>query len=199
MNDEPCEISDDAIAVITRALAEQTAAYPALHRVVVDTIQNLRQLRHQRDEARARLPAEERKTPLDEILAKLESNHTHVPADVPISQSLIDALSNDETSDETPDEEIVPKTGPCENENCDACYPIPHWRVSEHRVQHVTHTREIKAATSEEALAIYNQGTAWPSSYDDRHGKIIQLDPIVVEKIEDERILPADWQCWHKL
>jgi len=195
MVDDPCEISDDAIAVITRALADQAAPYPGLRRVVADTIQNIHQLRRQRDEARALLPSEERSTPLDEILAKLEKNHDRIPANVSIPQSLIDALS----ADEKPNDEITPKSGPCRNEDCDACYPIPHWRVSEHRVQHLTHTREIKAVTPEEALAIYNQGTAWPSSYDDRHGKIIQLDPIVVEKIEDEGILPADWQCYHKL
>lgn len=68
----------------------------------------------------------------------------------------------------------------CENEDCDKCDPRPRWIVSQHRIEHVTHQREIKAATREEALAIYEQGTAWPSSYDDRSGEVLQFDPVEI-------------------
>lgn len=77
-------------------------------------------------------------------------------------------------------------SAPCDNEDCDKCHPLPRWRISEHRIQHITYEREIKAATREEALAIFNAGTAWPSSYDDRYGEIVQQDAAVVVQITGE-------------
>lgn len=75
---------------------------------------------------------------------------------------------------------------PCGNDECDKCDPKPRWRISAHRIQHITYEREIKAATLEEALAIFEGGTAWPTSYDDRYGEIIQQDDPVVTQITAE-------------
>jgi hypothetical protein len=75
---------------------------------------------------------------------------------------------------------------PCGNDDCDKCDPRPRWRITEHRVQHVTYEREIKAATPEEAMQIFEAGTAWPSSYDDRYGAIVQQDPAVIARITGE-------------
>lgn len=78
---------------------------------------------------------------------------------------------------------------PCFNEDCDKCDPRPRWIISEHRIQHITYKREIKASTQEEALAIYNEGTSWPSSYDEEGGEIIECDPVVITPVTDERTL----------
>lgn len=72
---------------------------------------------------------------------------------------------------------------PCGNPDCDRCDPKPRWRITEHRVQHITYEREIKAATADEAMKIFEAGTAWPSSYDDRYGEIVQQDDPVVAQI----------------
>lgn len=81
-------------------------------------------------------------------------------------------------------QEALPE--PCGNDDCDKCDPKPRWRITEHRIQHITYTREIKAATAEEAMQIFNNGTAWPSSYDDHYGEIVQQDEPVVTQITDE-------------
>ena len=78
----------------------------------------------------------------------------------------------------------VPKV--CGNDDCDKCDPKPRWRISAHRIQHITYEREIKAETLEEALAIFEGGTAWPTSYDDRYGEIIQQDDPVATQITAE-------------
>lgn len=75
---------------------------------------------------------------------------------------------------------------PCGNEDCDKCDPRPRWRVTEHRIQHITYKREIKAATREEAMQIFEAGTAWPSSYDDSYGEIVQQDEPVIVQITGE-------------
>lgn len=75
---------------------------------------------------------------------------------------------------------------PCGNKNCDKCDPRPRWRISEHRVQHLTYEREIKAATAEEALRIFETGTAWPSQYDDRYGEIVQQSAPVIKQVVPE-------------
>ena len=91
------------------------------------------------------------------------------------------------------------KTEPCGNEEeCDRCYPLPHWKISKHRIQHITYERTIKAATQEEALRIFEAGTAWPSSYDDRGGKIIQQDDPIVEQQPPSRYHQEEC-CWHDL
>ena len=77
-------------------------------------------------------------------------------------------------------------TPPCGNDDCDKCNPKPRWRITEHRVQHITYEREIKAATAEEALKIFDEGTAWPSSYDDCYGEIVQQDEPVLTQITGE-------------
>lgn len=74
-------------------------------------------------------------------------------------------------------------TAPCGNEDCDKCDPKPRWRIREHRIQHITYAREIKAATAEDALKIFEQGTAWPTSYDDDYGEIVQQDNPVITQI----------------
>lgn len=91
----------------------------------------------------------------------------------------------------------VSDKGPCGNGRCDTCYPIPHWEISEHRIQHIIYNRKIKAATQEEALKIYEEGTAWPSSYDDIYGEIIQKDPVNIEKLPPSKF--PDINCWHKV
>lgn len=63
---------------------------------------------------------------------------------------------------------------PCDNEECDACYPEPRFLISTERVQRLWYERTIKAATADEALRIYEDGTAWPSQYDDRYGEIVE-------------------------
>jgi hypothetical protein len=90
---------------------------------------------------------------------------------------------------------------PCGNDDCDRCDPRPRWKISEHRVQHVTYQREIKAATREEALQLFEAGTAWPSSYDDSYGEIVQQDAAVVEQVTDERELRyyREENCYHDL
>lgn len=71
----------------------------------------------------------------------------------------------------------------CTNKDCDKCDPRPRWKVSQHRVQHITYTREIKASSQEEAQRIFEQGTAWPSSYDDHYGDVESEDDVVVEQL----------------
>lgn len=92
---------------------------------------------------------------------------------------------------------------PCGNEECDLCYPIPRFKVSTERVQRLFHERKIKAATPEEALRIYLEGTAWPSSYDDRGGEIIEehAPKVTVVPPHDEplRSRMAYSNCYHNL
>ena len=90
------------------------------------------------------------------------------------------------------------RTQPCGNNECDKCHPLPRWKFSVHRIQHLTHEREIKAATQEEAMRIYDKGTAWPSSYDDRHGEIVQQDPLVVVQMPPSQYHLEEC-CWHDL
>jgi hypothetical protein len=88
---------------------------------------------------------------------------------------------------------------PCGNEDCDRCYPQPRWKVSTETVRRIVHQRTIKAATQEEALAIYNEGTAWPSSYDEDTVEVLEEKPTVATVIEpDEFQRRYYWdQCWH--
>ena len=87
---------------------------------------------------------------------------------------------------------------PCGNESCDRCYPLPRWKISRHRVQHITYEREIKAATLEEAMAIFEAGTAHPSSYDDLYGEIIQRDDPVAEQLPPNEYYLTE-VCYHDL
>lgn len=94
---------------------------------------------------------------------------------------------------------VVDRSQPCGNEDgCDKCYPLPRWEIREHRVQHITYTREIKAATKEEALRIFEAGTGWPSSYDDRYGEIVQQDEAVAEQLSLSEYHLKDC-CYHDL
>ena len=74
-------------------------------------------------------------------------------------------------------------TVPCGSDDCDRCDPKPRWRIKAHRIQHITYEREIKAATAEEAMKIFAEGTAWPSSYDDCYGDVVQQDEPVIAQI----------------
>ena len=88
---------------------------------------------------------------------------------------------------------------PCGNEECVKCYPWP-WRViSTERVQRLWHEREIKAPNEAEALRIYNEGTSWPSSYDDRGGEILEIHAPVVSVIEKRRYTDDErfYMCWN--
>lgn len=103
--------------------------------------------------------------------------------------------------------EIGSPTEPCGNNDCDKCDPKPRWRITEHRIQHLTYEREIKATTAEEAMKIFEKGTAWPSSYDDRYGEIVQQDDPVITQItgdgddSDARSLAYHREecCYHDL
>jgi hypothetical protein len=86
---------------------------------------------------------------------------------------------------------------PCGNPDCDKCYPLPTWEVSQHRIQHITRSRRIKAATPEEALSLFEAGTAWPSSYNERGGKIVSEDAPVVEQLSTEK--KYGYTCYHNL
>ena len=88
----------------------------------------------------------------------------------------------------------VDRSQPCGNEECDKCYPLPRWKISEHRVQHITYTREIKAPTLEEAMRLFETGTVWPSSYDDEYGEIVLQDEAVAEQLP-----PNEYRCYREL
>lgn len=77
----------------------------------------------------------------------------------------------------------------CSNDDCDACHPLPRWKVTRITVRRIAHEREIKAATPEEALAIYDEGTAWPSSYDEHTLETLERHEPTAEQITDERHL----------
>lgn len=87
--------------------------------------------------------------------------------------------------------------GPCGNEDCDKCYPLPRFVVSTERVARLRHERTIKATTAEEALRIYREGTAWPSSYDDRELAVLEQGDTVVALVEPRRF-DDDEFCYHK-
>ena len=76
---------------------------------------------------------------------------------------------------------------PCGNEDCDKCYPLPRFKISTERVQRLFYEREIKAATEEEALRIYHEGTAWPSQYDDRYDAVLEKKAPVVTRLVSHR------------
>lgn len=93
---------------------------------------------------------------------------------------------------------------PCGNEDCDKCYPLPRFKISTERVQRLFYERTIKAATAEEALRTYNEGTAWPSSYDDRGGEVLERKEPVVSVVQSDKgdKFDAWWleqNCWHNL
>ena len=88
---------------------------------------------------------------------------------------------------------------PCGNEDeCDRCYPLPRWKIRKHRIQHITYTREIKAATQEEAMRLFEEGTPWPTSYDDDYGEIIQQDEAMAEQLPPSEYHLEDC-CYHDL
>lgn len=92
----------------------------------------------------------------------------------------------------------VDRSQPCGNEDCDKCYPLPRWKIQKHRIQHITYAREIKAATLEEALLLFAAGTAWPRSYDDHYGEIVEEDEAVAEQLPPNEYYLEDC-CFHDL
>lgn len=90
------------------------------------------------------------------------------------------------------------KSVPCGNEDCDKCDPRPRWKISWQRLQRLTYTRKIKAATAEEAMQIFEGGTAWPSQYDDNYGDVVQLDAPVTEKLQPDEYHLTEC-CYHDL
>lgn len=90
-------------------------------------------------------------------------------------------------------------TEPCGNDDCDKCNPKPRWRITQHRVQHITYAREIKAATAEEAMKIFDEGTAWPTSYDDRYGEVVQQhEPAIAQITGQEDDIDARYLAYHR-
>lgn len=73
---------------------------------------------------------------------------------------------------------------PCLNEECDRCYPQTRFVVRTDSIRRTRHERVIKAATAEEALAIYNEGTEWPSSYDEQTIEIVEDPPQVLTHVD---------------
>ncbi len=51
--------------------------------------------------------------------------------------------------------------------HCPACCPIRLFEVKQQRVIRVTYKRQIWARDAEQAVAVAEQGTAWPQSYDE--------------------------------
>jgi hypothetical protein len=89
---------------------------------------------------------------------------------------------------------------PCGNEDCDKCYPLPRFKITTERVQRLVHTRMIKAADEAEALRIYREGTAWPSSYDDRDGEVLKRYPTMVTIVDEPRSPRViEMLCYHNL
>lgn len=129
----------------------------------------------------------------DEMKEQLDAPTSREEGD--IAQEPLDALtSRDDRTDGTM---IVAK--PCNNEDCDLCYPIPRFKIVVERVQRLYHTRTIKAATPEAALRAYHEGTEWPSSYDDRSGEVLEEHaPVVtVEEPRSDRVNAG--LCYHNL
>ena len=88
---------------------------------------------------------------------------------------------------------------PCGNEDCDACYPLPRFKISTERVQRLFYERTIKAKDEIEALRIYEEGTAWPSSYDDRYGEILEQKAPSVEIVLPRGERDTGIVCYHNL
>jgi len=93
---------------------------------------------------------------------------------------------------------VAPPVGPCGNEDCDKCDPRPRWKISQHRIQHLTYTRKIKAGSAEEAMQIFEAGTAWPSQYDDDYGAVVQEDGPRIEQLPPDEFHLTEC-CYHDL
>lgn len=93
------------------------------------------------------------------------------------------------------------KQKPCENPDCDACHPAPRWKVATTTVRRIVHERALKAATAEEVLREYEEGTAWPSSYDERTVEVLEQGTPVVTQITDAHVLEfhRTHNCYHRL
>ena len=89
---------------------------------------------------------------------------------------------------------------PCSNEDCDKCHPLPRWTISTETVERRVHERNIKAATLEEAMRIYNEGTAWPSDYDTRTTEILEeKEPVAVPAPSNAPDADRLWICYNRL
>lgn len=88
---------------------------------------------------------------------------------------------------------------PCGNEDCDKCYPIPRYVVATERVSRLRHVRTIKAATPEEARRIYDEGTAWPSSYEDDELAVLERGDPIVTVAEPRGDRHVEIVCYHNL
>lgn len=97
-----------------------------------------------------------------------------------------------------PEHAVTSPIDPCGNEDCDKCDPRPRWKISQHRVQHLTYTRKIKAGSAEEAMQIFEAGTAWPSQYDDDYGAVIQRDEPLTERLPPDEYHLTEC-CYHDL
>ena len=79
--------------------------------------------------------------------------------------------------------------GPCGNEECARCYPHQRWfRVSTDSLERRRHERKIRAASAEAARAEYDEGTAWPSSYDSHTTETLETSETVVEEIANPNL-----------
>lgn len=91
---------------------------------------------------------------------------------------------------------------PCGNDDvrtgCLKCYPRRLFVVSTTSVERRAHKQILLATTPEEALAIYNEGTAWPSDYDTSTVETLEEHPTVVKEIEIDVLSRAYWfRCYH--
>ncbi len=93
------------------------------------------------------------------------------------------------------------KKEPCGNEQCDACYPLPRWKVQVVTVRRIAHEREIKAATAEDALREYAGGTAWPSSYDEHTLETLdKQEPTATQSTDEDTLSFHRTETgWHRL
>jgi hypothetical protein len=97
--------------------------------------------------------------------------------------------------------------GPCGNEDCARCYPHQRWfRVHTDSIERRRHEQKIRAASTEDARAKYDEGTAWPSDYDARTIETIELSETLVEEISNPNLHTRDngvtidcAMCWWDL
>lgn len=71
-------------------------------------------------------------------------------------------------------------TEPCGNDECDRCDPRPRFVLRQDSVRHVRYEVVVKAASAEEALAMFADGTcqgAEPTSYNEHDLQVISTTP----------------------
>lgn len=92
---------------------------------------------------------------------------------------------------------------PCGNEDCGICYPFQRFRIETEYVARMKHTRTIKAATAEQALAIYNNGSSWPDEYNTHEVARLEETPTTVTMltVENDPVFEIRERaecCWNR-